>query len=325
MIARTIPKNLKRFLLIIVLVALVYGGGRLYYAVTDGFVESNIKYDIPKDQRWDTTPLTASEKSTVKTILSQPFTYLAKGCQSYVFASQDGQYVIKFFKYQRFRPQAWLDKVAFIPLVDEYRLKKIDKKKRKLDNVINSWKLAYEELKPETGVVYVHLNKTDEIDQELTVYDKMGFEHRLQLGGIEFMLQKKTDMLCPTLLKYRDAGDLTAAKALIDRLFAMLISEYRRGYADNDHALMQNTGVNNGQPIHIDVGQFIKNPMVADIDMRNQELFNKTWKFRIWLQQYYPALGVYTKQRLKEIIGDGFDVMQPSLYKSSVGRIPNLF
>ncbi len=317
-------KTFKLFLLFAVLVILAYGGGRLYYAVTAGFVESNIMYDIPKNPRWNTSPLSSSEKESLKTILSQPFTYLAKGCQSYVFSSKDGQYVIKFFKFQRFRPQAWLDNFAFIPLVDSYRLKKIEKKRRKLENVLNSWKLAYEELQPETGVVYVHLNKTAEIDQELIAYDKMGFEHRLQLGGIEFMLQKKTEMLCPTLVKYRDNGDLTRAKELIDKLFAMLLSEYERGLADNDHALMQNTGVYNNQPIHIDVGQFVKNPVVTDTQIRNQELFNKTWKFRIWLQENYPAIADYTKLRLKEIIGDSFDEMKPNLYKSSVGRIPNV-
>lgn len=199
------------------------------------------------------------------------------------------------------------------------------KKKQKLDNVFSSWKLAYEELQAETGVVYVHLNKTAEISQDIVLYDKLGLQHQINLSGIEFMLQKKTDMLCPTLLNHKNAGDLTAAKAVIDRLFAMLISEYARGYADNDHALMQNTGVYNGQPIHIDVGQFVKNPLTADIKVRNQELFNKTWKFRIWLQKKYPELAEYTQHYLATVIGEGFEQMQPILDKSSMGRIPNYY
>src|SRR5262245_49798043 len=89
------PKNIGRVLIAIVCIAVTYGGGRLYYRLTDGFVESNIMYDVPKDPRWQTVTLTGYEKEALAAILSQPFYYLGKGCQSYVFASQDGQYVIK--------------------------------------------------------------------------------------------------------------------------------------------------------------------------------------------------------------------------------------
>jgi len=313
----------KLCLLGFLLIALVYGGGRLYYRVTDGFLESNIVYDMGLEPKWNTAPLAETAKQSLKTILSQPFYYLGKGCQSYVFASEDRQYVIKFVKYQRFRPPEWLDAFASVPYVNDYRLKKIAKKKKKLDNLFSSWKLAYEELQPETGIIYVHFNKTDDVDQSLTVYDKLGFKHELQLKGIEFMLQKKIDMLCPALLKQKERGDLAASKALIDRLFGMLLSEYERGLADNDHALMQNTGVDQGQPIHVDVGQFIKNPTVSDPSVYNQELINKTWKFRKWLEINYPQLADYTLQSLKRIIGPQFDRMQPVIDKSSMGRIQN--
>ncbi|MBA2726750.1 MAG: hypothetical protein H0U49_01065 [Parachlamydiaceae bacterium] len=313
----------KLCLLIILAIGFLYGSGRLYYRLTDGFLESNIVYDMGIDPQWNTVPLTEEAKIKLNTILSQPFYYLGKGCQSYVFASEDGLYVIKFVKYQRFRPPEWLDSFATIPFVSDYRLRKIAKKKKKLDNVFASWKLAYEELQPETGVVYVHFNKTDEVDQKLVAYDKLGFKHELQLKDIEFMLQKKIDMLCPTILKLKEKRDLAASKSLIDRLFAMLLSEYERGLADNDHALMQNTGVDQGQPIHIDVGQFVKNSFVSDPSVHNQELFNKTWKFRKWLEKNDPQLADYTEQTLKRIIGQQFDEMHPIIDKSSMGRIQN--
>ena len=61
----------------------------------------------------------------------------------------------------------------------------------------------------------------------------------------------------------------------------MLVSEYRRGFADNDHATVQNTGVLDGRPIHIDVGQFVRNERVKEPRLFHQELFNKTWKFQL--------------------------------------------
>lgn len=321
-------KNFKKYgfpvLLLCLSIAAMYGLGRLYYRVTDGFMESNIIYDVPQDLRRTGLSLSPEKKQEVERILSQEFRYLAKGCQSYVFISEDGKYVIKFFKYQRFRPQAWLDHFAFIPIIDRYRLGKIEKKKRKLDNAFISWMMAYEELQPETGVIYVHLDKTQHFDKNLVIFDKIGLKHELDLNSIEFMIQKKARMLCPELIKFKENNDFASAQALIDDLFDLLLSEYQRGYADNDHALMQNTGVFDSKPIHIDVGQFVKNPLASDPKIYHQELFNKMWKFRLWLKKQYPELADYSELKLREIIGQNFDSMTPQLNKSSMGRIPGV-
>lgn len=313
-----------RCLWLVVCLFALYGVGRLYYRLTDGFMESNINYDVPRELLRDSHPLSQDDKTEMNAILSQEFYYLGKGCQSYVFSSQDGKYVLKFFKYQRFRPQAWLDSFAFIPPVDSYRMEKIAKKKRKLNDAFSSWKMAYEELRPETGVMYVHLNKAEEWKNPLVIYDKMGFRHEIDLNKIEFMVQKRAKMLCPELLRMKENNELHVAQEHIDRLLALLLSEYRRGYADNDHALMQNTGVYDSVPIHIDVGQFVKNPIASDPEVYRQELFNKMWKFRIWLRKNYSDLADYTDGRLQAIIGPSFTTLTPKLDKSSMGRIPAL-
>jgi hypothetical protein len=302
-----------------------YSGGRLYYRLTGGFTEGNITYALPHDPLWDVTPPSPQQLAQLQEILAQPFDYLGKGCQSYVFSSRDDQYVIKFFKYQRFRPQAWLELLSFIPSVESHLRHKRAAKKVKLDAAFASWKLAYEELQPETGIVYVQLNKNALFPSNLEVYDKLGMRHSLPLSQLEFMVQKKASMLCHVLKEYRNADQLAEAKRVIDRLLAMLLSEYQRGYADNDHALMQNTGVYHGQPLHIDVGQFVKNSSVEEPAVYRQELFNKMWKFRRWLRSHYPELADYTDSQLARLIGPEFAAMQPTLNKSAVGRIPHLF
>lgn len=318
-------KGKQRFCLLFLATVVLYGAGRLYYQITAGFTESNISYDLPKDSRWEIAALDEQEQKKIQTVLSQEFYYLGKGCQSYVFKSQDDKYVIKFFKYQRMRPQAWLPYLTFIPWVNDYYLKKIAQKKCVLDNAFSSWKLGYEELQPETGILFIHLNKTQKFDNDLIVYDKMGFKHELDLNNFEFMIQEKAELLCPAILEFKSKGDLEGAKLLVERLLQMILSEYQRGYADNDHALMQNTGVYNGFPIHIDVGRFAKNPIVKEVPTRNQELFSKTWRFRIWLHEEYPKLAEYVDERLHAIIGDSFFSLKPDLERASRERIPNQF
>lgn len=314
---RRLRKTLLWFFLILVI---AYGLGRVYYRVTGGFTIGNITYALPYDARWDFPPLNAEDASQFNQILDQPFHYLGKGCQSYVFQSEDDNYVLKFFKFQRFRPQGWLNYFSFLPVIHTYQLDKIEKKRKKLESVFVSWKVAYDELKPETGVVFVHLNKSNNLHRQLVIFDKMGLRHDLNLDDFEFMIQKKADLLCPTLEKMIQKGEITQAKELLDRLLAMIISEYHRGFADNDHALMQNTGVLDGNPIHIDVGQFVRNDRVKDPKVYNQEIFNKTWKFRKWLETKQPELAEHVVRRLKEMMGEqAFADLKPRLNKASMG------
>lgn len=303
-------------------ILLLYGLGRLYYKVTGGFMVGNISYELPYDPRFDTHSLSLIEKEQIGKILEQNFYYLGKGCQSYVFASEDGQYVIKFFKYQRFRPQFWLNYLTFIPGVDSYLLQKVEKKRQKLESVFTSWKIAYEHLQKETGVVFIHLNKSSHLKAPLHIYDKMGFLHVLSSDNFEFLIQKKAKMICANLKEMRSKGKLEERRKIIDNLLNMFVDEYRRGFADNDHALMQNTGVLNGYPIHIDVGQFVTNKKVQNPEIYHQEIFNKTWKFRKWLEKEDPELATYLVSRLKDILGEKeFASFKPRLNKASMGII----
>src|ERR1700722_10608768 len=87
---------------IAVFVGCSYGAIRLYYFLTDGFEISHITSDLPYDARWNVRPLQDKETQTLMQVFAQPYFYMGKWCQVYVFASADGKYVIKFFKYQCF-------------------------------------------------------------------------------------------------------------------------------------------------------------------------------------------------------------------------------
>lgn len=310
---RSLGRSIKWFVIVAALCLAIYGAGRLYYKVTDGFTIGNIVSTLSYQEKWAITPLSNSEKKQVSEILSQPYRYVGKGCQSYVFLSQDGDYVLKFVKYQRFRPQAWLDYFQWVPGINPIRLYKIQKKEKKLDMLFDSWKIAYENLKEETGLVYVHLNKTKDFHQPVVIFDKLGFQHEVDIDDMEFLIQKKAQMLCPALEEMMAAHQEKEAVRLIDQLLAMILFEYARGFADNDHALMQNTGVLDGRPIHIDAGQFVKNEEVKKSEVFKQELFSKTFKFHKWLQKRYPSLAEHLQSRLVEIIGSEFYSLKPQV------------
>jgi hypothetical protein len=296
---------MKKYLLIIcLLVTFSWGAGRLYFATTGGFTLSNIRSSLPFDPRFETRALSENEKEDLKNILNQEFTYIGKGCQSYVFESQDKNYVIKFLKYQRFRNPVWLNWLSVIPQIDTYRLQKVAKKKEKLDALFTSWCLAFDRLQNETGLVFVHLNKGSNLNQTITIYDKLGLSHQICLDEMEFLVQRKADMLCSTLSCLMNEGKSEDAKAIISSLVQMVEDEYVAGLADNDHALMQNTGVYLGKPIHIDVGQFVEDVSMLQKDRAFQELYNKTYKFKLWLKKHHPELSVHLEKELYRVMGD---------------------
>jgi hypothetical protein len=86
---------------------------------------------------------------------------------------------------------------------------------------------------------------------------------------------------------------------------------------------MQNTGVFEGHPVHVDVGQFVFNPLVQNPDVYHQEIFNKTYKFRKWLEKDYPPLALYLENQLEQLMGSKFLQMQPVFYTADMARIPN--
>lgn len=304
-----------RLFFLALLVVSLYGLGRLYFHLTGGFTIGNITSDFTFQPQWETRPLMASEEADVALALKQPYFYLGKGCQSYVFASQDGEYVVKFFKYQRYRLQSWLAYFPPLPAIVKYRQEKLEKKWEKLNGFVTSWKVAFENLKQETGLLFVHLNKTDSLHQKLVIYDKIGQSHIVDLDQMEFCIQRRADLLCDSLSQYKSKGDLVGAKLLVHNLLKLILSEYRRGLADNDHALMQNTGVVQGNPIHIDVGQFVFNEAIKQPEIFNQELLTKTYKFKIWLRDNYPEIGEYLEKELHQIIGPTYTTMKPKFRK----------
>ena len=294
------------FVLLCLLSLAIYGFGRLYFRLTGGFRESNIISDFAFDPRWQTRPLNEGEQLEVDNVLDQEYRYLGKGCQSYVFVSQDGQYVIKFFKYQRFRPQFYINWFSFVPQIEAIREQKIEKKRKKREDLFNSWKVAYDNLQDESGLVYVHLNKTDNLNKTLIAFDKIGLKHTIDMDQMEFLIQRKATMLCHELDRLVAIGDVEKAKKLISNLIDMVVFEYNRGLADNDHALMQNTGVIEGKPIHVDVGQFVIDYSMKDPAKYSQELYNKTYKFRLWRQEKHPELLVHLESELIAEMGDNF-------------------
>ena len=147
--------------------------------------------------------------------------------------------------------------------------------------------------------------------------------HLLDLNQMEFILQKKATMWCTAIDELCATGQIDRAKGLIDNLLSMLLFEYHRGFADNDHALMQNTGVIEGRPIHIDTGQFIYNESMKRPKIYKQELFDKMYQMSLWLNTTHKELADHLKLRLIIIIGPDYYYAAPYFHRGNVAKMPH--
>lgn len=249
---------------------------------TDGFTIARITSRFSFHPEWETDPLTKEGLQEVELALSQKFHYLGRGGQCYVFDSEDGQYVIKFFKYHRVLPLS----------------SSLKRNTKKLVRDFSSCKLAFEKLKDETGVVFLHLNKTKNLQKKLTIFDKLNIAHVLDLDNYEFIVQKKAVLLHPHIHMLMKNQDIEGAKKAIDAILDLIISRCKKGIHDEDPGLHKNIGFLRDKALIIDIGRFVVDTQRTSPEVYNRDLISITERFGEWLSKHYPELNSYLAEKL---------------------------
>lgn len=242
----------KRLFLLLIFIIAVIAAERLCHRITDGFEVANIRSALEPQAAWDTVALNQVEKDEIRTILAKPFYYLGKGAQSYVFASPDGKYVLKFFKFQHLRLPPFLDTIPLPDGLDDWRIAKQEKKQAELTKLFQSYKLAFDEVKDESGLIFLHLNKSSDLNCCLTLVDRLNIQHRLDADRLEFVLQKRANLVLPTLMAQQEK------KTLLESLAKLLHTLDQKGIYDRDSHLTKNFGFIGDQAVLIDCGSLAK-------------------------------------------------------------------
>ncbi len=212
------------------------------------FSPNMVSSTLPPNPRWTINELSSKEKKHIQSILSQPFTFFGEGAQAIAFQSKDEKYVLKLFKMRRFTPSV-LDQLC--PHVVRRRI-------RNLNWVFNGYKNAYEDLRKETGIVWIHLAKTNNMNQKLTIVDQEGRLYHLDADETEFVIQEKAELLFNRLERLAHDGKQAEVEKAIHSVFALVQHRIDKGYADRDKAVSNNYGFVGDRPIQLDVGRLYK-------------------------------------------------------------------
>ncbi len=253
--------------LILIICSFVFAA-RLTKKATEGFTLLGIQSHYPFNPAWEI------QNPLLPNVFEQRFTYLASGGQCFAFLSEDGKYVLKFFKHQRRKK----------------------KQLKKLSRDYVSYKIAMEMLPIETGLLFVHLNKTDTLKKEARIIDKLGIEHHVDLDRVDFILQKRAEMTYPHLLHLVEKNDLAGAKEAIDSICALILSRCQKGIHDDDAKIHRNCGFIEGRAVIIDVGRFKMDPRRLDPKVQSADLIHCTEKLKSYLEEISPELAQYLEE-----------------------------
>jgi len=233
------------YLLVTVLAAAILGD--FCQKRTKGFRLQNI---FPSDlSPYEKVIVPEEERPFIEKILSGNFRFMKKGQQCFAFVSEDGKYVLKFLRWNKLEAPFWVNLLntekGKVLLAERERKKNFD---------FTSYKIAYTELKEETGLLFMALGTNDLKNVFTDIYDNIGIKHRIDMSKVPFLLQKKAEDFCSYFeekLAKKETKDLYPFFVEFGKL---LQNRAVKRIADSDITLEYNMGILDGKPLLFDVG-----------------------------------------------------------------------
>src|SRR5581483_1155083 len=231
----------------------------------------------------------------IDALLDQPFHYLGKGGTSFVFLGEDGHTVLKLFKHQHLFSKSSLFSIALPGASDLWRVKRIRDNLAKHAHkhhhfFLNSCKLAYEELKEETGLIYLTLQPNTHFTKKVVLIDSWGLRYSVDLSRTEFALQKKAELVFPYLENLLREKQVEQCKCAIEALIKQIEIRCSKGIGDRDPNLSINFGFIDGKAVEFDLGSYFYNPRLKRFSVKTSELFFATHTLQKWLEKHSPEL-----------------------------------
>lgn len=275
--------------------ALVWGANELYQKKNRfGLLAKFSSPTFSPSAEWEFPPLALEEQKIVDAVLSQKFTYLARGSQAFAFVSEDNQYVLKLFKQHKWHPGHIL---GYIPLPFNPYYKKYLARQGKQQAVLSSCKAALLHVKEDTGVLYAHLNPTPLRVAKVNLIDKHGKSWVLDLGKSCFLVQKKADLFYPHIQSLMAKDDVEGAKYAITSILKLLDRFIDLGVFENNAILRKNFGFINNEAMQFDIGKFKFDPSRKP-DKSEIRVISKN--FHKWIGKNYPELLFHFDEKLDE-------------------------
>jgi hypothetical protein len=203
-------------------------------------------------------------KQEAEEILKQRFTYLGYGGQMTVYESEDHRYVLKFFNPRSVIKKAWFHRIDKLIHLNSFKwiVNTYFHQTERLEKYFHRYELSYQDLKEETGLVYIHLDPGTAVSQTVEVVTKEGVTHSIDTTHYPFVLQKKAELTMTCIGRLMKEGKVDEAKRCTLQIYELFKTRAEKGYKDPFQALEKNYGFVDGRAIQFDPGRLKKDPKV---------------------------------------------------------------
>ncbi|HXF28460.1 MAG TPA: hypothetical protein VN457_01300 [Chlamydiales bacterium] len=268
-----------------------------YYWQSDGFSLGRIENSFPK--QYELARPSEEKLSLLKTICEQHFSYLGKGSQAYAFQSADGKYVLKLFKSYHLKPVPWLENLNVPAFLDTYKRFHIKRRKQRAKLALESYKITHNLIPDECGCLFLQIVPSSYFHQPVTFTDKIGRTMTIDLAKHGFMVQKKADLLFPTIARLVQEKKMADAKTLIHSIVNLIVVRSKKGIQDQDPDLHKNCGCIGLEAQFIDVGSFHTNEKAKNPEVYVNDLKKISRRLRLFLEGVSPELVQALDQELQ--------------------------
>lgn len=278
---------IRKLIFLSLLTLLVWVGVAAYNKLSDGFSLRQMTSSLPPCPEFN-IEITEERKNELQKLLSQQFHYIGKGCQFYVFESEDGKHVIKFLKHKHIRPITWLKSMPLPASLCTARDEKIERRAARVRLLFSSCKLSYEKLQDETGLLFIHLNRVPALEKKIVLVDKMGLKHTVAIDDYEYVIQKSAITVHQAFSTLSEAEVSTH----IQKLTNLVLSRCHKGISDSDRCFVQNVGFSKEEDkaVFTDVGSFYENPATLQPEEQAKDLKRRLGELFDWIERRHPHL-----------------------------------
>jgi len=240
------------------------------------------------------------ELDILQKIASQPFHYLTEGEESYLFLSEDKEYVLKFFKMRKLTPKYWLNYIP-IPWLDKKRLSKIDVRERLRHEVFGGLKIGFQKFRHQTGIIFLHLFRTSYLKSKVRVYDQEGRAHDIPLDTVPFLVQKKVSMLPEYILSLVEQNREKEAARALCRVLEMIKDTCERGSFHINKCLETDYGFLDGKPVYIESIYAEIDPLKGGQHEVLSEVLSISRSMKSWIMQHHPQIAAAFDREMQSL------------------------
>lgn len=282
------------------------GGGLFFCSYSTGFSIDKITSRLSYNERWEIEPLSDEEKQMLRNeIFSQTFFYLASSSKMYAFISQDQKYVLKFFKMQNLFPQGWTDSFP-LSLLRALGFKKEEHNELFSERIFASYQDAYTDLSEETGLLYIHLNKTHELKMKTALIDSKGKKHLVDLDRVEFVVQKRAHKIYDYLNRLVREKKWEDLKLSICSILRLIATRCEKGFIDEGLNIRNNFGFVGNTAIQMDCSRLTRDSSVKYPLNYREKIREMAEHLDAWAQDYYPEITLVIQEESQKIINNLF-------------------